>query len=199
MPVAQRPGHRDALLLAARERGGEVLDPVAQPDVLERGPGHGVGVRPARDVGPEAHVLERREAGEQVEGLEDEGDGVPPDLGELAPGHPLERLPGDRDPALRRRVERADEVEERRLAAARGAEDDDELAGTDAEVDVDERLDHAAPDGIAPRNVVEGDDGGRGRRGPVGRRGFGGRAYARVGYGGREHCSPRGSHLGALR
>ena len=55
-------------------------------------------------------------------------------------------LPAIDDRALGRRVERADHVQQRRLAAPGGAEDDDELARLDPQVDaLLERGDRTSP------------------------------------------------------
>ncbi len=68
-----RDGH--ALLLAARELGGEVVQPVAEADQRQRV----LGVeRVVGDVGDERHVLARGEAGDEVVELEDEADVLAP-------------------------------------------------------------------------------------------------------------------------
>ena len=81
---ARRPeqgaGDRDALLLAARQLGGQEVAPVAHADPLERGlrarlPA--VAVAAGVDVG-EHHVLERGAVAEQVERLEHEADAARP-------------------------------------------------------------------------------------------------------------------------
>ncbi len=70
----ERPGNRDALLLATGHLGRIVGEPVAQPD------GHQFRLRPCERIGVarelERHrdVLERRHVGDEVEGLEDDAD-----------------------------------------------------------------------------------------------------------------------------
>ena len=47
----QRAGDRDALLLAAGQLGGQVVDAVAQPDLAQRAPAPGAGARRAAEPG----------------------------------------------------------------------------------------------------------------------------------------------------
>ena len=81
-PAGQRPGHGDPLLLAARQLGRAVLQPVAEADggddPVEPAP---VGL-PAGQVEREGDVLGRRQRRQQVVGLEDEADAVAPQPGE---------------------------------------------------------------------------------------------------------------------
>ena len=48
-PADQRAGDGDALLLAARELVGQVVQPLAQPDLLEHLAGKGARLAPLRD------------------------------------------------------------------------------------------------------------------------------------------------------
>ena len=81
-PVDQGPGAGAALLLAARQLGGPVRQPVRDAQL-----GHEV-VEPllvhllAGQVGRQRDVLARGQRGHEVEGLEHEADAVAPQLGE---------------------------------------------------------------------------------------------------------------------
>ncbi len=95
----------------------------------------------SRDLGDERDVLARGEARDQVVELEDEAD-------VLAPVARERGLVGEREiviavvhVAAGRHVEPAEDVEQRRFAAARRAEQHDELALVEVEVDPAERDD----------------------------------------------------------
>ena len=107
------------------------------------------------DVGAELDVLERRERREEVERLEDERDGAAPEGEELATGRVGQIPPAHDDRPARRGVERADDVQQRRLAAARRPEDHAELAGAHAEGDVVERDDVRIADAIAAAGAAQ--------------------------------------------
>ncbi len=131
---------------------------VAEPDVLQHPHGDALCIPLAPgDVDAERDVLEGAQPGEEVEGLEDEAD-VPPAEG-CEPGSRGARDvgAGDDDATARRRVERADEVEQRRLPAARRAEDDDELALADPQVDALERRHGDVAELVAARDAAEVD------------------------------------------
>jgi hypothetical protein len=109
------------------------------------------------DLGAEPDVLDRRQPREEVEALEHEAHRVAPQpaalpargVGHVAAGQP--------DPSAAGRVEQPDHVEQGRLAAARGAEDDDERVVGDVQVDADERVDTDLADAVALADVVEVD------------------------------------------
>ena len=65
-------------------------------------------------------------------------------------------------------VEAGDELDERRLAGAGGADEGDDLAGGDVEVDAAQRLEARAR--VGERDALEADVAGRGGRGRSGRR-----------------------------
>ena len=104
---------------------------VADPEQIEQvaGPALGGLALRAGEHGGQDHVLQRRHALEQVEELEHDADVAAAHAGQpvLVPAGDL--LAGDHDRALVGEVEAGDEVEQRRLAAARRAHDGDELAG----------------------------------------------------------------------
>ncbi len=122
----QRARDGDALLLAAGELEREVVHPPPEPDLLEHLAGDVARTMPPGHVGTELHVLERGQSREQVEALEHEAHRVTPDLEARRPRRVRDVATGDAHAAGRRRVERADHVEQRRLAAPRRAQDDDE-------------------------------------------------------------------------
>jgi hypothetical protein len=68
-PVHQRAGDRDSLTLAAGQRGGQGVQPVPEPDRLERVYRRGEPAIPGCLVVKlgEQHVLQRRPVGQQVE------------------------------------------------------------------------------------------------------------------------------------
>ena len=87
------------------------------------------------------HVVERRQPVEQVELLKDEAHAPRAQRRELVVGGRGGVDAVDRDVAGRRAVERAHDLQQRRLARARRAEDRDELAAGDVEVDAAQRVD----------------------------------------------------------
>ncbi len=80
-----RPGERDALLLAARQLVREVAAAVGQPDRVERldRPLSPLPRLNARVEQRQLDVRERRRARDQVEGLEDEADLAAADAGQV--------------------------------------------------------------------------------------------------------------------
>src|SRR5581483_1988008 len=158
----ERAGERDPLALAARERAWASAGAVREPDLVQelgraRRP---LGAREAAAEQRQLHVLGRRQRRNQVMELEDEADGARAVARGVA--QPLDPLAGDEDRAGVGPVERADQVQERALAAARGPRDRDELARLDREGDVAEGDDPPVLEGL--RDAVE-DDVGAGRGG----------------------------------
>src|SRR5918996_3800142 len=132
-----RARHRDALLLAAGELRGIVMDPVEQPDPLQRlvhqGPALGGGH--AAVLQRQLDVVEHVEVADQIERLEDESDGPAPDPGPLRRRERGHRLTREHVAPLARRIEQAENGEQRGLAAAGGAANRDELARPDLQLD----------------------------------------------------------------
>ena len=140
--VHDRAGDRDALPLAAAERGREVPRLVGQAelaeqriDVLRASRRALVPASRAATAMLSAHA----QVIEQVEELEDEPDVGPPEPRRAGLAETVDPDAGDLDLALGRAVEAADQVEQRRLAAARRTHDRGDPAGLDVEVDVVER------------------------------------------------------------
>jgi hypothetical protein len=84
-------------------------------------------------------VLERGQHRQQVEVLEHEAQAARAEVGQRIVGQGVHRLAPDHDGAAVGPVDAADQVEQRRLAAARRTGDDGEAVGQDDEVDVDQR------------------------------------------------------------
>ena len=97
------------------------------------------GIGCVGDVGDELDVLARRQARNQVVELEDEADVLAAVLRERGVGRRREIEVLEAHPAGRRRVEAAEDVEQRGLAAARMAEQDEQLARDDVEIDAAQR------------------------------------------------------------
>ena len=147
----QRPRDGHALLLPARQHRGTMIEPLAEADALEqrlRG-GAGLDGRTPRDTHRHLGVLERRELRQQVMELEDE-----PDL-RVPERHQRRRPPScrGRDPGRRcgpiRAVEAAEQMEERALADAAGADDGDHFAGVDRQIEIAQHVDVLRADAIA--------------------------------------------------
>ncbi len=155
-------GARDgnALLLAARELVREVVLPVHQPDLFEPLARDRGRVLSPRSVCPELHVLERGQPREEVEGLEDETRGVAAVRGQVAARGTGDRLPSDAYLAARRNIQASDKVQQCGLAAARGTQHDDELAGMDGQVDPGEGGDVQAAEVVDAADIPELDHGG---------------------------------------
>src|SRR5215211_4797053 len=133
----QGAGDRDPLLLTTRELSGVLVGLGGHADPLEQLAGAllGLGLRlPAHLDRPERDVLQDRLVGEEVEALEDHADiaaqagQVLALLGQL--------LAVDGDLALLDRLQPVDRPAQRRLARPRRADDDDDLAPGDLQVDV---------------------------------------------------------------
>ena len=141
-------GDADALFLAARQLARVVVRAIGQADHLQRDLRRACGARPCRQLRQQQRQLDVALGGQhrqQVVELEDEADVVarasaaswPPD--ELVDAHAA-----DLDGAGGRRVEPADQVEQRRLAGARRSHQGQEVALGDVEVDALQHVDALA-------------------------------------------------------
>ena len=129
-------GDGHALLLAARELRREMVQPGLK---AHQGQGFGRVHGIVRDVGDECHVLAGREAGDEVVELEDEPHGLAAVGGQgflVGVGQVLATVGQG---AAGGGVEAAQDVQQRRLAAARGAEQHDQFAGKEVQVDPGQR------------------------------------------------------------
>ena len=111
-PAADGARDGDPLLLAARELDGVVVAAIGETDLAEQ------RVRAAERVGlaaePERHrdVLERGERCNEVVGLEDIADIVPPEAREIVLAEPRDLHPGHRHAARGGLVETGDEAQQ---------------------------------------------------------------------------------------
>ena len=135
----QRAGQRHALALAAGELGGMALAEAVELHELEQVARRGGRSRGRRPLAARPHaqaegdVLGHRHVAEQGVVLEDEADAA------LAHRHARGVLVAEQDAAGARHLEAGDEAQERRLARARRAEQRQELAGGDLEVETGNR------------------------------------------------------------
>lgn len=140
--ACDRPRDGDALLLASGELAREVARAVAHLHALERPLGAraalGAWDRAVRER--ELHVLDDVQISDQVEGLEDEADAA---IARLRPHVRRERLDAaalEGIGAARRDVQEAQDRKESALAGSGGSLDAHELAGTNHEVHVGQRV-----------------------------------------------------------
>ena len=114
-PTDKRPGDGHALAFATGQRAGPVGHPMPEPDPFQRlGRGAATLGRPLAAVEQSVgNVVERGLAAEQEERLEDEPDPPRPERGQVAIRHGRDVMAGDPDRALRRAVQRAQDVEQR--------------------------------------------------------------------------------------
>ncbi len=139
--VHERAGDRDPLALAAREPCGIGVPVRARSAASRAARPHG------RDPRPPAFRRAARAAGrcrdgqvvEQVEELEDHPDPAAAEARRAGLAEPVDPRVGDGDRAARRPVEPGDQVQQRRLAAARRSHDRDGFARPDLEADPVER------------------------------------------------------------
>jgi hypothetical protein len=141
--AGERARDRDPLALAARELRRPVLEPRAEAELAERVG----GARPRLDRGDAADaqrhgdVVERRELGQEMVELVDEAEMA------IAPFALRGRVEGrevasaEVDVALSRRLEAAEQMQQRALARSRRADDGERLAASHLEVDALEHVD----------------------------------------------------------
>ena len=121
--VREGTGDGDALLLASRELGREVIHPVAEPHALEQRGGPFCRATVAPQFQRDLHILGRRQRGDQLKGLEDESDLLAPEACALILGQAIKLHSIERHGAARWYVESGQQAKQRRLAAA-GRSDD---------------------------------------------------------------------------
>ncbi len=128
--VDERARDRDPLLLAARELAGQPIAEVFEPDERERllDPAGRLARRHLRHLETEADVVPHRHVREERVRLEDRVDAA------AVRRQPVDALVADLDLAADRVHEAADQIQRRRLSAARRAEQAEELAFADVEV-----------------------------------------------------------------
>ena len=136
--VDEGAGDGHALHLAAGHLGGVLVELVAEADLLERlgGPAAPLGPRNAGDGQGQLHIGQHRLMRDEVVALEHEADGVvavgvPVAVGVLFGGDAV-----DDEVAAVIAVQAADDVQQRGLAGAAGAEDGDEFAVAKVQTDL---------------------------------------------------------------
>src|SRR6266511_3368020 len=159
--AAERAGDRDALLLAARQLGRPVREPLGEPDLRAQLFDPAVLRGRAGQVERQNDVLPRRQHRQQVEELEDEADVLPAQPRQLRVIQLRDLGAGDRDFALRRLVETGQNVHQGRLARARRAHHGGQLPPRDLERDAAERVDCGVALAVAACDVGRGHDRGR--------------------------------------
>src|SRR6185437_15084610 len=112
-------GKRDALLLAAGELSGIMLEPRAKPDGLKLAFGSRERIPGAGEFERHRDILERGHGGDQVEGLEHDSDAAAAEAGKRVLAQPRDVGPGDNYAARRGALESGRHHQERRLARAR--------------------------------------------------------------------------------
>ena len=100
--VTQRACHRDALLLAARQLGRPVREPIGQADALDELAQPCLVDRAAGDLRRQQDVLPRGQHRQQVEELEDEADVLAAQLGQALVVEIGDLDAADRKPCRRR-------------------------------------------------------------------------------------------------
>ncbi|MNF61755.1 hypothetical protein D3C84_434150 [compost metagenome] len=133
--VHQGAGDGYALLLAAGELVGSVLQALAQAQAGEQGGGALAALlgRGAGIDGGDLDVFPRRGRGNQVVALEDEAERLAAQPGELVVVEVGDVLAGETVAAFAGAVQAAEDVHQGGFARARGADDGDELAGADGQ------------------------------------------------------------------
>src|SRR5918996_796817 len=139
-PADQGPCAGDALLLAAGELAGPMGEPVPESDRVDHGVEPGPVHVPASDVEGKGDVLGGRERGNEVVGLEDEADSIPPQQGEPFVVERGEVDLADEDRARGGPVEAGQAVQEGGLPRPGRAHDRGEPARLEVEGDAAEGL-----------------------------------------------------------
>jgi hypothetical protein len=119
--------HEQSQCVAARHPRAEKenVEPLAEADELQRCVGL---ASPVADIRHQRDVLASCEAGDQVVELEHEADVLAPVSGQFRLIGVGELMVGEADFSRRRGVETAENVEQRRFAAPRGTQQDNEFA-----------------------------------------------------------------------
>ena len=97
----------------------------------------------AGDQGRHHHILQRRKFREELIELKDETDGAVAEFVEHLPLEGEDLLPGKVDRPRRRAIEAAENMHQRRLAGAGGADNRHPFAASDRQVDIMEDIDPA--------------------------------------------------------
>lgn len=158
--VREGPCERDALLFTARELRRIVVEPITESHPLEELPGPGAiprGTLATHQFQGHEHVLECRESGQQVEGLEDKAYVSGAEAGPPVFGQREDVFAAEQDSTRGRFVEAGQETEQGRLAGARWADHGDEALGLDRQLDTLEDGQRASTAAIGLSQIL-GDD-----------------------------------------
>jgi len=156
--VGDRPGDRDPLLLAPRQLRRAMLHPLLHPDPFEGAFHPLASCSDSGDAQAELDVLVRRHERHEAERLEDEPD-LPAPQGVLPPlrhGRQIFAIP--QDASFGRLVQSAQDVQKRRLARSRTADQRGDRPLPDRQVDSVQRGHGAAagaehaPDAFRPQD-----------------------------------------------
>ena len=156
--IAQGAGDGDALLFAAGEFRGPVMQPRAEADAIEQIGGVG-RVALAREPGGELDIFQRGEFGEKMVGLEHETDGEIAPRREFSPRPIVDRLATPAHDAGVGPLEPAEDLQQRALARAGRALDGVESAAGKLRVEPAQDLEVGVPE--AKRLVQRGARQGR--------------------------------------
>src|SRR5581483_5559677 len=153
----ERARDRDALLLAAGELRRQVVCPLGEADLAQEREGAQPQLLARNSRRGEAglDVLERRQRRDQVELLEDEAEGAQPQLGELVVAELGQVAAFEEHVAGGGTVERAEELQQRRLARPARPLQRDELARLDRQVDAVDGADLDRPLAEDLRDVAQ--------------------------------------------
>ena len=140
--VGQGAGDGHALLLPARERGGEFVGLIDQLDPLQKLQGAGFPLAPrvrVAEIHGQHQVFQHGEGRQQLEELEDDAHPAAAPLRQLVLAQLVHRRALDKHLTARGPVDPGDHVDQRRLAAARLADDGHKLPRADLQIDIFER------------------------------------------------------------
>ena len=147
--IDQRPSQRGSLLLAARKFGGAMPQPGAEADSVQRllGKSLALGAIHFRKAQRQLHVFQQSHAGNQVERLKHHAHRVQAIFGQLLARELCQiAFLNDHGPGGWT-IKPGDEIQQRRFAGARSAEQRDKLPGSDLDGDAidgaDQRFAHA--------------------------------------------------------
>jgi hypothetical protein len=153
--VYQRRCNGNSLLLATRQCARPVAFAASQSEIVEEAARTLDGIGAAREVTGEGDVLERRQVAPEVVALKDDTYQTPAHAQECIVVQSRERLACDLDRTRARLFETGRDMQQGGLAAARWADQSDELAGFDLQVRAPQRhrLDGTRPEN--PENITE--------------------------------------------
>lgn len=131
--VGEGAGDGHALLFAARELAGEVVQTVAEPHARQQVARLLAGVAAAPELQRDLHILLSGERGNKLKRLENEPNFLPTQAGPCVLIEARQVLAVQQDGTPRGLVEAREQAEQRRLAASRGSDDGNECPAGDVE------------------------------------------------------------------